>query len=141
MLTALPIDLLIVCGWQRLVPPWLIEHAPARVVGSHGSALGIAGGRGRSPQNWALIAGERQFQLSIFFIEPGIDSGPVIDTRTFSYDDLDDIVSSYLKLAIGTAEMLIGAFESDALKAGKGVPQSVGAGALLARKAPGRRCS
>jgi methionyl-tRNA formyltransferase len=126
-LTALPIDLLIVCGWQRLVPPWLIEHARGRVVGTHGSPTGITGGRGRSPQNWALIARERKFQISIFFIEPAIDSGPVIATRTFCYDKFDDIVSSYLKVAISVADMLIAASESGALAARSGTAQPASA--------------
>ena len=57
-LEALDIDLLLVMGWQRLVPSWLIEHCRVGIVGSHGSPQGISGGRGRSPQNWAIMLGE-----------------------------------------------------------------------------------
>ncbi len=111
-LERLKIDLLIVCGWQRLVPPWLIACCHTGVIGVHGSADGICAGRGRSPQNWALILGAQSFSISIFFIDAGIDSGDVIASRSFRYSDTDDINSSYAKVALLTSEMIIEAFES-----------------------------
>lgn len=105
-LSALQIDLLIVGSWQRLVPEWLIEQVSVGVVGVHGSAEGITAGRGRSPQNWALISRADQFHVSIFWIKRGIDDGPLIETRTFEYDDTDDIVSSYCKTVLATADMV-----------------------------------
>ncbi len=110
----LNIDILIVSGWQRLVPSWLIEHCKVCVIGSHGSVHGITGGRGRSPQNWALMLGKEKFDISIFKIDGGIDSGPIIDTRTFVISDLDDIKTTYYKVSWLTAEMII-----DHIKNGK----------------------
>jgi len=107
LLLGLPIDLIIVCGWQRLVPDWLIAHSKIGVVGFHGSPFGITQGRGRSPQNWALMLGLNEFYLSIFKIDPGIDSGAIIDTRKFVYTPFDDIKTSYYKISLLTAEMLI----------------------------------
>ncbi|MAT38378.1 MAG: hypothetical protein CL946_02105 [Ectothiorhodospiraceae bacterium] len=117
------IDLLLVVGWQRLIPDWLIEHSTYGAIGVHGSSRGITKGRGRSPQNWALILGHEQFQLSIFKIDPGIDSGSVIDTRTFSYDDHDDINTSYYKVAWLTGEMLVDCLSSGKIQRGEVVPQ------------------
>lgn len=114
-LLQLEIDLLIVCGWQRLLPEWLIKHVRFGCVGAHGSPSGISGGRGRSPQNWALIAGADTFEISIFFIDPGIDSGPIIASRTFPVTAQDDISSSYLKVSLLVAEMIADAFESGTL--------------------------
>jgi UDP-4-amino-4-deoxy-L-arabinose formyltransferase/UDP-glucuronic acid dehydrogenase (UDP-4-keto-hexauronic acid decarboxylating) len=110
-LLRLDIDFLLVCGWQRLVPAWLIEHCKIGVIGSHGSPAGISGGRGRSPQNWALICGAGEFDISIFFITPGVDDGPVISTRSYPLTADDDIASSYLKCGILTAEMIVEAFQ------------------------------
>ncbi len=122
-LEGLECDLLLVCGWQRLVPSWLIEKRKYGVVGSHGSPQGISGGRGRSPQNWALILGARNFSISIFFIDPGIDAGPVIATRTFPLSDEDDIASSYAKATLLTADMIARAFADGSLAAGRASPQ------------------
>ena len=103
----LEIDIIIVCGWQRLIPDWLIGHCKICIVGSHGSPLGITKGRGRSPQNWALILGLKTFYISIFKIDKGIDSGQIISTSSFDYNEFDDIKTSYYKACLLTANMFI----------------------------------
>lgn len=99
-------DLIWVAGWQRLIPKWLIEMAPLGALGSHGSPDGIQGGRGRSPQNWALILGCRQFNIALFRITPGVDEGDVVAERSFFYEQEDDIVVSYYRASMATAEMV-----------------------------------
>jgi UDP-4-amino-4-deoxy-L-arabinose formyltransferase/UDP-glucuronic acid dehydrogenase (UDP-4-keto-hexauronic acid decarboxylating) len=105
LIDSLGIDVLLVTGWQRLLPEAVIR-ACGSVLGVHGSPLGIAGGRGRSPQNWALIRGCARFHLSVFRITPGIDSGEILASRTFAYNLRDDIRSSYLKVAYLTGELM-----------------------------------
>ena len=95
-----------VCGWQRLVPDWLIQQARLGVLGGHGSPDGIAGGRGRSPQNWALLLGCSQFVYALFLITEGVDNGPIISQRTFCYRPYDDIQVSYYRASLAMADML-----------------------------------
>jgi methionyl-tRNA formyltransferase len=106
-LSSLNFELLWVFGWQRLIPRWLIDLAPYGVLGVHGSPDGISAGRGRSPQNWAIIFGSQRFELAVFRISAGIDDGPIILERTFIYGENDDIGISYKKAALCSAEMLI----------------------------------
>ncbi len=106
ILTGLDIDILIISGWQRLVPDWLLDHVSMHSIGLHGSPWGITRGRGRSPQNWALLLGEKSFSLSLFKVSPGIDDGPVFLTRQFPYDLTDDIRTSHRKVVFLAAEML-----------------------------------
>lgn len=106
-LSAMEIDLVIIGSWQRLLPKWLIEQCTYGIIGAHGSPDGITGGRGRSPQNWALLLGKKQFELSIFWVDIGIDSGAVIDTRRFAIDETDDILVSYIKVNLLKTEMII----------------------------------
>jgi len=113
-LISLDIDVLIVAGWQRLVPSWLISHCSICVIGSHGSPLGITKGRGRSPQNWALLLGLESFYISIFEVDAGIDSGRIIDTRKFVYSEFDDIKTSYYKVSLLTADMIVRALQNPA---------------------------
>jgi methionyl-tRNA formyltransferase len=108
----LPMDGLLVCGWQRLVPSWLIELCGGMVIGIHGSASGIHGGRGRSPQNWAIMLGADRFEISIFFIDAGVDSGAVIGTAEFPLTEFDDIRSSYHKASLAVADLLFRSIES-----------------------------
>lgn len=105
-LAQLDIDILIVAGWQRLIPTWLIRHCSQGVIGLHGSAGGINAGRGRSPQNWALLMEAPSFELAAFQIDAGVDSGPVLATRRFAYTDHDDIASSYAKSMLMGADMI-----------------------------------
>lgn len=112
LLKSLDIDVLIVAGWQRLIPDWLIKHVKV-AIGSHGSPLGITKGRGRSPQNWALIMGMNTFEISIFKIDQHIDSGEIIQTTSFSYHPADDIRTSYIKVTYCVAQMI-----ADAIKTG-----------------------
>lgn len=123
MLEGLDIDVLLIAGWQRLVPDWLIEHCRIGAVGVHGSALGITRGRGRSPQNWALILGKKQFEISIFFVEKGVDCGSVIDTRIFPLLEHDDIRTSYYKASWCVADMFVEAIHSGRLSRGTAQPQ------------------
>lgn len=106
------IDVLLVVGWQRLIPSWLINQCSEGALGLHGSPGGISAGRGRSPQNWALILGASEFTLSLFLIDEGVDSGNVISSATFPYEREDDINSSYIKVAIISSDLIIRALES-----------------------------
>lgn len=101
------IDVLLVFGWQRLIPNWLIRQCRIGAFGIHGSSRGINLGRGRSPQNWALILGHDKFYLSLFKITEGIDDGPIFATRHFDLSIFDDIKTSYYKVVLLSSEMII----------------------------------
>ena len=117
-------DLVLVLGWQRLVPGWLIKLPVFGIFGGHGSPDGIGGGRGRSPQNWAIMLGCQKFDLSLFRITSGVDEGPVLDTRSFYYTDQDDIRVSYYRASLLMAEM-INEVLTDPIKLSGGTPQNV----------------
>lgn len=129
----LDIDLLLVLGWQRLIPGWMIERCTIGAIGCHGSAWGIKAGRGRSPQNWALIAGIPEFYISIFWLDDSTDSGAVISTEKFEYSELDDVETSYMKCGILTAKMIISFIEGGA-KRNEGIEQKGDAYYLPQRK-------
>ena len=105
-LMSLSIDVLLAFGWQRLIPGWLIDQCRICAIGSHGSAYGISGGRGRSPQNWAILMGKKRFFISLFKIDTGTDSGDIISTRSFDLSIHDDIKTSYYKASLLTADMI-----------------------------------
>lgn len=106
-LLSLDIDILLVLGWQRLIPSWLINHCKTCVIGAHGSSWGIKKGRGRSPQNWALILGKKEFKISIYKIDEGIDSGEIISSATFTLTDFDDIQTTYFKTTTLVSKMIV----------------------------------
>ena len=123
-LLKLDIDLLIVASWQRLIPPCLIRKCGIGVIGAHGSHEGITRGRGRSPQNWALLMGKEDFSLSIFWIEEEADNGAVIDTREFKYLPTDNIMVSYIKVNFYKADMILKNIENGRIARKDGKKQS-----------------
>ena len=123
VLNNLEIDLLIVTGWQRLLPDWLIQKCTIGVIGGHGSAEGIINGRGRSPQNWALLLGKKEFDISIFWIDIGTDNGEIIDTSSFRLEETDTIVTSYIKTNMLIARMILDNLKNGKIEKRYGIPQ------------------
>ena len=102
-------DLLIVYGWQRLIPSSILKKFDNGGLGAHGSAFGLPKGRGRSPMNWSLIEGLNRFVLSLITLTYPADSGKIVATQKFDITDFDDIQSLYFKLEIALERMLINA--------------------------------
>ncbi|MEB3185797.1 MAG: hypothetical protein VKM97_07930, partial [Cyanobacteriota bacterium] len=122
-LLGLDIEFLWVSGWQRLIPGWLLDHVSTCILGGHGSPDGITKGRGRSPQNWALILGAQKFCISLFMIKSGIDDGDILAERWFSYNQYDDILTSYYKSSLCMGEMVLEFFRNPDLAISKAMPQ------------------
>jgi methionyl-tRNA formyltransferase len=102
------IDILISISWQRIIPKWLLELPNIACLGAHGSHQGMYLGKGRSPMNWSLLAGEKKFKFSLFKInKENIDSGPEIFKRTINISLTDDINSLYIKYHLILSEMIL----------------------------------
>lgn len=130
----LEMDLVIIASWQRLLPSWFMRKCSIGIIGAHGSHEGITKGRGRSPQNWALMMGMNRFSTSIFWIEEDADNGPVIDTREFEYFPTDSILTSYVKINLYKADMILRNIENGRIKRKEGKPQEEDALYLPQRK-------
>lgn len=102
-------DLLVVNGWQRLVPGPILETFGRGAVGNHGSAYGLPKGRGRSPLNWSLIEDLDRFLLSLITLSPEADAGGVVRTRKFDLTDHDTIRTLYYKVGMAVEGMLLDA--------------------------------
>lgn len=99
-------DLMVVNGWQRLIPADILETLTHGALGNHGSAFGLPNGRGRSPLNWSLIEDRDRFLLSVIKLDPGADSGAIVTTRKFDVNRYDDIRTLYYKVTLLLQEML-----------------------------------
>jgi methionyl-tRNA formyltransferase len=100
-----PGDVMIVHGWQRLIPGNVLANFERGAVGLHGSAFGLPAGRGRSPMNWSLIEDLDRFLLSALHLDEGADSGGLIATKKFDITDRDTIRTMYYKLVVATQEL------------------------------------
>lgn len=70
-------DVMIVCGYYRLLPDEIFALVSDGVWGIHNSLLPKY--RGGSPLVWQIINGERTVGSSFFKFASGIDDGPVMD--------------------------------------------------------------
>lgn len=106
-LLARQIDLLIVFGWQRLIPEWLIEHTSFGVYGVHGGPEKPPRARGRAVFNWSILLGYQKFYMYLFKITPEVDSGKIVEMTEFDILDSDDITSVYHKNCIVSVRMIL----------------------------------
>jgi len=84
----------VVVGWYHLLPSSWIELVPA--YGLHASLLpDYSGG---APLVWALINGEKKTGISLFRMDEGVDSGPIVGQLEEEIDDHDTIASLYLRI-------------------------------------------
>lgn len=104
---ALDADLLVVNGWQRLVPGAILRTSTRGALGVHGSAFGLPKGRGRSPMNWSIIEGLDRFLLSVIGLDEAADAGRVLDTAKYDIGPHDDIQTLYHKLTVATTRLLL----------------------------------
>lgn len=91
------LDLLIVFGWQRLIPDWFLQNLSVGAFGTHGSPEGLPRGRGRSLLNWSLIRGQTEYKNNLFRYDVGVDSGEVVSQYTFKITPWDNIASMHHK--------------------------------------------
>lgn len=102
--TALQPDLLVVVGWTRLISSELLAVPRYGCIGFHASLL--PHGRGRAPVNWAIIRGEQVTGNTMMLLEPGVDTGDIVDQRPVQIRPEDTCRDVYARVADAGASML-----------------------------------
>ncbi len=135
-LTGRPIDVLIVFGWQRLIPEWLINHVRLGVWGVHGGPEKPPRCRGRAVFNWAILLGYERFYMYMFKITPDVDSGDIVRLTEFQITPDDDICSVYHKNCIVSADMFIETLPKILDGSAMGEPQPSDGATYLPKRGP-----
>ena len=99
-------DLLLLGGWQRLIPKEILTTVKFGGLGLHGSSEFLPKGRGRSPINWSLIQNKNKFIMHLFSLSPGVDDGKIIAYKTFDINKWDTCRTLYYKNSIVSKRML-----------------------------------
>jgi len=97
-------DVIIVCGWQRLICKEILDIPRLGTIGFHSSLLPKY--RGRAPVNWAIIMGERKTGITMFYLTPEADTGEIIVQKSFPILFNDDCNTIYKKTAEAGAELM-----------------------------------
>lgn len=128
-------DLMVVCGWTRLLSAELLGVPPRGVIGFHASLLPKF--RGRAPVNWAILRGETETGNTMMMLDAGTDTGDIVDQQTVPITPDDTCATIYAKVGETGAEML--RRQLPALLAGTAPrrPQGPGDGPPLPKRTPG----
>jgi methionyl-tRNA formyltransferase len=103
----LDLDMLLVMGWQRLIPEWFLNTLSVGAFGMHGSSKPLPHGRGRSPINWSLIQGKEKFYTHLFQYKPGVDDGNIVGVQTFGINKFDSCLTLHFKNLISMIRLCV----------------------------------
>jgi methionyl-tRNA formyltransferase len=84
-------DVIFVIGWSQLVGEELRGLARRYVVGFHPTPLPIL--RGRAPIAWTILSGMTRSGTSLFLIDEGTDTGPILDQHFFDLSPRETVAS------------------------------------------------
>jgi methionyl-tRNA formyltransferase len=112
-------DLAVVVAYGGLIPPRTLALPAHGWINLHFSLLPLL--RGAAPVQWALINGMRSTGATVFQLEEGLDTGPVVAEMTTSIEPEDTAGSLLQRLSDEGARLLSGAVSE--LAAGAVVPR------------------
>ncbi len=104
-LAALQPDLIVVAAYGLLLPPAVLDLPRFGCLNVHGSLLPRH--RGAAPIAAAILAGDKQTGVSLMRMDPGLDTGPVLDRATLTIAPDDTTGTLTQKLAALGAELLL----------------------------------
>ncbi len=90
-------DLLVSMSFNQILKKEIIGLAKNGFINCHAGALPFY--RGRNPLNWAIINGEKQFGITVHYVDEGIDTGDIVEQRLYSIS-LEDNYASLLDKAV-----------------------------------------
>ncbi|WP_022664805.1 methionyl-tRNA formyltransferase [Desulfospira joergensenii] len=88
-------DLLVLAFVTAFVPEKMLDLAPLGGINYHPSLLPKY--RGGSAINWAVINGEAETGVSVHFVDPGVDTGPIILQEKVEIAPDDTVKSLYFE--------------------------------------------
>src|SRR2546427_4407566 len=104
-LTALQPDAIIVVGYGRIIPQWMIDLPPLGNINLHASLLPKY--RGAAPIQWAIARGESVTGVTTMKIDAGLDTGDILLQRQLpiAADDTSEMLAP--RLASVGADLLV----------------------------------
>jgi methionyl-tRNA formyltransferase len=75
-IAAARLDWLFIVGWSQIAKKPVLDATRRGVLGIHPTLLPV--GRGRAPIPWAILLGLRETGVTLFQLDEGVDSGPIV---------------------------------------------------------------
>src|SRR5512140_903817 len=97
-------DLIVSMHFAKILGRRILTTPPLGAVNMHPSRL--PAGRGMTPFVWHMALGEPQVHQALHYLDPGIDTGPVIDVASVDVEPDDTGFTVTRKLCHASAAML-----------------------------------
>ena len=104
-LEAIAPEAIIIVGYGRIVPRWMLDLPAHGNINLHASLLPKY--RGAAPIQWAIARGERVTGNTTMRIDEGLDTGDILMQREMAIADDDTSVTLAPRLAAMGAELLV----------------------------------
>jgi methionyl-tRNA formyltransferase len=104
-LAALNPDAIIIVGYGRIVPPWMLDLPPLGNINLHASLLPKY--RGAAPIQWAIAQGETVTGVTTMKIDAGLDTGDILEQEEVLIAPNDTAETLAPKLASVGAELTV----------------------------------
>jgi methionyl-tRNA formyltransferase len=114
-------DLGVVAAYGLILPKAILDAPRLGCINLHASLL--PRWRGAAPIQRALLAGDQETGVTIFQMEPSLDTGPMIASRSVPISDRSTAASLHDELAEVAAGMVVAAVEDLAAGRAQPVPQ------------------
>lgn len=98
-------DIAVIAAYGRLIPGDMLDIPPLKFINLHPSLLPKY--RGAAPINAPILAGDKETGVSIFVLEEGMDTGPILAQKSMPITPADTGETLSQKLAILGAELLV----------------------------------
>jgi methionyl-tRNA formyltransferase len=98
-------DAIIVVGYGRIIPPWMIELAPLGNLNLHASLLPKY--RGAAPIQWAIAGGESVSGVTTMRIDAGLDTGDILLQKEIPIAFQDTAVTLAPRMAAIGADLMV----------------------------------
>jgi methionyl-tRNA formyltransferase len=97
-------DLLVSMSFNQILKKEIINLPRKGFINCHAGALPFY--RGRNPLNWAIINGEKQFGITVHYVDEGIDTGDIVEQRLFPIALTDNYATLLYKAVVECANIL-----------------------------------
>ena len=97
-------DLFVSMSFNQIFRKKLIEHPRLKTINCHSGKLPFY--RGRNVLNWVLINDEKEFGITVHYVDEGIDTGDILAQRLLPITDEDNYGTLLQKAYSGCAQLL-----------------------------------
>jgi methionyl-tRNA formyltransferase len=104
-ITALKPDAIIVVGYGRIIPQWMLDLPPLGNINLHASLLPKY--RGAAPIQWAIARGETVTGVTTMKIDAGLDTGDILQQQEIPIAPNDTAETLAPKLASVGANLMV----------------------------------